>query len=287
MPESNTTPKVSRKNSLSIVWLIPIATLILSMFLALQAWREQGTIIEIVFQQAEGITAGKTAVRFRDVDIGLVKSVRFSNDLTSVVVTAEIDSEIAQYLSVNSNFWIVSPQISLTGVSGLSTLLSGVYIEFDPGAEGDYQTRFNGLNEQPAIRSYIKGTSYVLEAEEFTSLTVGSRVFYRRLPVGEVTSFKLGDNGEYVQVKIFIESPYDQYVYNETNFWNASGLKLDYNTKGLRLEMESVSSLTWGRVAFDTPEESKGEGVATSNAVFSLFLSTQSVKEGEYSIHYS
>ncbi len=287
MPESQTAPKVSRKKSLSIVWLIPIATLILSMFLAFQAWREQGTMIEIVFQQAEGVTANKTAVRYRDVDIGVVRSVRFSDDLTSVIVTAEIDSKVAEYLSVNSNFWIVSPQISLTGVSGLSTLLSGVFIEFDPGEKGEYQTRFNGLDEQPSIRSYVKGTSYLLEAEEFTSLVLGSRVFYRRLPVGEVTSFKLGEGGEYVQVRIFVESPYDQYVYKETNFWNSSGFKLDYNTKGLSLEMESVSSLLWGGIAFDTPDDIKALRLASSESVFPLFPSKQSVKEGGYSIEYT
>lgn len=282
----STQPKVIKKSTISVIWIIPIATLILSLFLGFRAWQQQGTEITIIFQQASGITANKTRIRYRDVDIGLVKQVNFDNDLTSVVVKAELDSNIASFLSENSSFWIVSPQISLTGVSGLSTLLSGVYIELDPGEKGKSSLEFVALNEPPIVRSYTKGTSYTLESKNLKSLTVGSRIFYRKIPVGEVVSYRFTEDAQKVQVRIFVEAPYDQFVYKDSNFWNASGVSINLNSRGISARIESVSSLLWGGISFDTPQFPEKSNHAEAESVFPLFPDRESVVAGNYSIEY-
>ena len=139
---------------------------------------------------------------------------------------------------------------------------------------------------QPAATHRDKSSPLPLSIFLPAPVTVGSRVFYRKVPVGEVTSYKLGKNGQFVQVRIFVEAPYDQYVYKETNFWNSSGLSIEFNAKGISLQMESVSSLLWGGISFDMPTLSTASGRAASEAIFPLFSSKQSVLEGDYTVEY-
>ena len=285
--EPDNIPRIEPKRKLSTIWLVPFATIIIAAFLGYTAWIEKGPTIEVIFQQASGIAANKTQVRYRDVKIGVVKDIRFGQGLDDVHVTAELDPEIEEYLSVNSQFWVVSPQISFSGVSGLSTLLSGVYIEFDPGDEGEYSESFLALEEPPAIRSYEKGTTFQLLASDLTSLTTSSPVYYRKVPVGEVTSYKLTDDLNSVLIRIFIEAPYDRLVSKNSHFWNTSGITFEYGSEGFSAKMESVISLLSGGIAFDTPSNSTVNERAAAEQTFYLFDDRNSVTEGAYHISHS
>ena len=283
--EPDNIPRIEPKRSLSTVWLVPFATIIIAAYLGYTAWVEKGPTIEITFQQASGITVNKTQIRYRDVKIGVVKDIRFGQGLDDVHVTAELDPEIEQYLTVNSLFWVVSPQISFSGVSGLSTLLSGVYIEFDPGEEGEFTSKFIGLEEAPAIRSYAKGTTFHLISDDLTSLTASSPVYYRKMPVGEVSNFRLTEDLNGMKIRLFIEAPFDRLVAENSNFWNTSGLSFTLDSEGFQVGIESVVSLLSGGIAFDRPTGDDFKP-AKPNQTFYLYKDKEAVLEGAYRINY-
>lgn len=275
--------------AVSPIWIIPLATLLIAGYLGFQAWMNRGVDIEVVFQHTSGVIPNKTRVRYRDVDVGIVRAVRLDDSLDQVRVSAELNAEMSEHLSVNSKFWVVSPDVSISGVSGLGTLLSGVYIEFDPGAEGEHETNFIGLEEPPAIRSYEKGKTFLLHAKELVSLNVGSQVYYRKIPVGKMTAYKLSEDGKQVVLSIFIQEPFDQLVFETTNFWNTSGISLELNSEGFTAKMESIATLLGGGIAFDTPvgaSASADRRVAKGQHSFHLFRDRVAVLEDAYTLSY-
>ena len=179
--------------------------------IAIQRVRSEGPTITIVFKDAEGIEAGKTFIRYKDVRIGLVSAVELSEDYTKVLVKAKIAKHAAGLMVADAKFWVVEPRISLSGVSGLSTLLSGNYIGFQAGKSSDSQTLFFALDEAPIITDQ-PGRQFVLKAPTLGSLGVGTPIYYRRLNVGQVTGYALAPDGQSVDVTIFVHAPYDKYV---------------------------------------------------------------------------
>jgi paraquat-inducible protein B len=170
----------------------------------------------------------------------------------------------------DAKFWVVRPTISLSGVSGLSTLLSGNYIGFEPGTSGNRQDVFTGLDVAPVITEE-RGAQFVLKASDLGSLDIGSPVYYRRLPVGQVVAYDLAPDGETVQVRIFVKAPYDTYVYPETRFWNASGIEISAGADGVNVRTESLVALLIGGLAFDIPSFEPRSGLAAPNTVFTLY----------------
>jgi paraquat-inducible protein B len=134
------------------VWLLPIIAAIIGIGMVYQQWQNRGTDIVIVFENAQGLEAKKTKVKFRNVDIGTLKSISFSNDNNSIEATVEIEKSMQEFLHSDTQFWVVRPRIGSGGVTGFSTLLSGAYITIDPGKSEYYSERFIGL-ETPPISS--------------------------------------------------------------------------------------------------------------------------------------
>ena len=281
---AETESKPSR--TLSVVWLVPLVAMIIALWLAYQAWKDSGPVIEIVLDKAEGIAVGKTLIKYRDVEVGEIIDIGLSENLDKVRVRAEMDPEIKSVISESSRFWVVSPRISLSGVSGLNTLLSGVYIEMDPGASGRYQDSFEGLSEPPAFRSYDEGTSYKLISESLGSIDIGSPIYHRQIPVGEVTSYRLSTVSARVEISAFIKAPYDQMVRQHTNFWNVSGFGLEFTADGVEAKMESFFSVLAGGIAFARGDTSDGDAAAEEGARFNLFPSRKALLDGAYTISY-
>ena len=196
--------KVTKLRKVSPVWLVPMVALIIAIWLGVKVWQETGPTVKITLSQAEGIEVGKTLVKYRDVDVGTVIDMKLSDDFEQVQVYAQLVPEMQKVLSMNTRFWVVTPRISLMGVSGLNTLLSGVYIEMDPGKEGTYEDEFEGLSEAPTLRSYDKGTSYTVISQELGSLDVGAPIYYRQVKVGEVTSYRISKSSNNVEISIFV-----------------------------------------------------------------------------------
>jgi len=185
--------EVKRRRGISIVWLIPLVAGAIAIWLGYTTLRGQGPTITIDFDTAEGLEAGKTKIKYKDVEVGVVDDVELSADLSHIVVTASMVKNAESYMNEGTRFWIVRPRIGAGGVSGLGTLVSGAYVEVDPG-EGEPTTSFVGVEEPPPITSDVPGTRFVLEAAQLGSLDRGAPVYYRDLRVGQVLGHELAED---------------------------------------------------------------------------------------------
>lgn len=251
IPEAVAAPKSRWK--LSIIWLIPLVAALIGGWLAVRAIMEQGPTITISFKTAEGLEAGKTKLKYKDVDIGLVKSITLSKDLSNIVATAELVKDFKSHLVEDTRFWVVRPRISGGTVSGIGTLLSGSYISVDVGRSSNAKSHYTGLDVPPVVRLDMPGREYVLQADDVGSFDAGVPIFFRQLPVGQVVGYELKPDGKGVTVKVFVNEPYTRYVNANTRFWNAGGVKVRMDANGIRVDTQSLASILIGGIAFDNP----------------------------------
>mgnify|MGYP001544895933 FL=1 len=204
----------SRKRhiSISIVWLVPLVAVLIGGWLVFMALSEKGPEIAITFKSAEGLEAGKTKIRYKDVELGQVSAIKLSEDLSEVVVTAELVKEAESFLSVNTRFWVIRARVGVSGVSGLGTLFSGAYITLDPGEPGNVTHHFKGLENPPLVTTDLPGRHFVLKSDSRGSLDIGSPVYYRKIQVGQVVAYNLEEDGHTILFKVFINAPYHAYV---------------------------------------------------------------------------
>ncbi|HYN79523.1 MAG TPA: MlaD family protein [Lamprocystis sp. (in: g-proteobacteria)] len=272
-----------RRSRVSIVWLIPLVALLAGGWLAYKTLSEQGPRISIEFTTAAGIQAGKTKVKFKDVDVGEVTAIDVSPDLKHVVVTAQLKHGSGHYLTKKTQFWVERPRVSASRVSGLETLLSGPYIAVDPVAEGDAARTFVGLEEPPLFTTAEPGKRLQLLSPTLGSLNIGSPVYYRQIQVGQVIGHELDADGQAVNIGIFISAPHDRLVSSDTRFWNASGVDFSLSPSGLKVDTQSLLSVLIGGVSFDTPDTIDGERKsALANDVFPLYRSQNEAHEKTY-----
>jgi len=274
---------VQRKKQISIVWLVPIVAILIGGWLAYKGLTEKGPEVTISFKSAEGLEAGKTKLKYKDVEIGQVQTIRFNADLSKVLVTAELVKEAEPYLTESTRFWVVRPRVTASGVSGLGTLFSGAYIGMDPGKEGPSTKKFEGLEEPPVVTRDMPGRNFLLRATTLGSLDIGSPVYYRQLQVGQVISYDLDKTAQSLLIKVFINAPHDELVYKNTRFWNASGFDLKLDAGGLKINTESLVSIMLGGIAFETPTSLEAGGPAEEGYEFRLYETRESIFERTYS----
>ncbi|ABK07464.1 MULTISPECIES: intermembrane transport protein PqiB [Burkholderia] len=265
-------PAISTKSGWlpSLVWLVPLIAALIGIGLVIKSVRERGPEITISFHSAEGLEPGKTQVKYKDVEIGTVKTIKLSKDLSRVLVQVQLKKEAEDFAVQGSRFWIVRPRVGATGVSGLGTLLSGAYIGVDAGHGQDTLTDFTGLETPPAVTGDQKGTQYVLRGDSLGSVDIGSPVYYRRVQVGQVVGFSLDKDGTGVTFNVFVNAPYDQYVGMNTRWWQASGVDLRLDSSGLKLNTQSLATVILGGIAFQTPPNQGSGTTAPNNTTFRL-----------------
>ena len=268
IPEAVTAPKSRR--TVQLVWLIPLVAALLGGWLAVKTILERGPTITISFKTAEGLEAGKTKIKYKDVEVGVVTSVVLSKDLKGVIAIAELNKRAEPYLVEDTTFWVVRARISGGGVTGLGTLFGGTYIGVDIGKSKKKQHEFVGLEIPPVIATDVPGRQFILRADTLGSLDIGVPVFFRKLQVGQVIAYGLEKDGKGVAVKIFINAPYDQYVNGNTRFWNASGIDISLDASGFKVNTESLVSIVIGGIAFQTLAEDATLSPAEADAVFRL-----------------
>src|SRR5271167_5273430 len=220
VPQSRSVPK--KRTRLSLVWFIPIVAAIVGAWVAVTRILAEGPKITIVFRSAEGLEAGKTKIHFNGVDVGTLTTIRLSEDHQRVITTAEMAPKTEGFLLDDTQFWIVGPRISGANVSGLGTLISGSYIGMEIGTSQVKQRDFVALQAEPVVTSETSGRFFLLKTPNLGSLGTGTPVYFRRLQVGQVASYKLDHDGKFLTVQVFVRMPYDQYVNPETRFWQAS-----------------------------------------------------------------
>lgn len=259
-----------RRWSPSLVWLIPVVAALIGGYLAVHAVMSRGPTITIAFRNAEGLEAGKTRIKYKDVDIGEVTSVKVSEDRKNIVATAQMSKEAESYLTSDSRFWIVRPRIAGGSVSGLGTLLSGAYIGMDAGQSKETRQHFSGLEVPPIITGDLPGRQFVLKSADLGSLDIGAPVYFRRVPVGQVVAYQLDKSGQGVDLTIFVNAPYDRFVVPDSRFWHASGVDLSVSANGLKVNTQSLTAIALGGIAFESPSTGEDEQPAAVGAVFGL-----------------
>ena len=258
----------------SWVWVLPVLAAAVVIWLALRTWADRGPLITISFSDAEGLEAGETKLKHKDVDLGTVESVYLTPDMSRVVVRARMRRSVAPHLTADTRFWIVRPRVGIGGISGLSTLVSGAYIEMYPG-NGEAQRDFVGLDDPPPLTPDTPGRSFTLHAADLGSLVGGSTISYRGVPVGEVEGFELNQATRQIEVYAFVRAPYEKLVRPESRFWNSGGVDVSIGSQGVRFRASSWQELLSGGVSFDTPDSALAGAQSNAGSAFRLYANEQ------------
>ncbi len=259
------------RTRLSLAWIVPIAALVVGAVLIARTLMQAGPEITITFRSAEGLEAGRTEIRYKEVVVGKVGKVGLSPDRERVLVSVKLDKSAASLAVDDTRFWVVRPRVGLAGVSGLGTLFSGSYIGVDAGVAEEERVHFTGLEAPPLVLRGEPGRTFVLAAQNLGSLDVGSPVYYRRTRVGRVVGYTLDAAQDSLAVQVLIEPPNERLVTSDSRFWNASGIDLSLNASGLTLDTESVASILVGGVAFANPADAASAPPAAEGQRFDLF----------------
>ncbi|MBB5461338.1 intermembrane transport protein PqiB [Paraburkholderia sp. Cpub6] len=254
----------------SLVWVIPLIAALIGIALVIRSVTERGPVITISFVSAEGLEPGKTKVKYKDVDVGAVKTITLSQDLSHVLVQVQLTKEGGKFAVKDSRFWVVRPRVGASGVSGLTTLLSGSYIGADAGRSTESESNFVGLETPPPITGDQKGHQYTLHGDSLGSIDIGSPIFYRRVQVGQVVGFSLDRDGTGVTMRVFVSAPFDQYVGTNTRWWHASGVDLRLDSSGFKLNTQSLATVIVGGLSFQSPPGQNMGPQAPNNQTFRL-----------------
>ncbi len=275
--------KTPRDRGFSPIWIIPIVALLIGLYLVYKVVDEKGPTITISFETATGIEAGKTVVKFKDVEVGEVTAVDIDPDLSGVTVTVSMVRNTIPYINDKTRFWVVRPQISAGNISGLGTLLSGNYIGMDPSTEGAATKAFTGLEQPPVIEFDEAGRKFTLRTKQLGGLNSGSPIYFRQIDVGRMVQYKSLDNGD-IELEIFVKSPYEKHINAATRFWNAGGFDITLSAEGLEIKTQSLVSIIGGGIAFDTVQ-GIGEDAskpAAEGEIFHLYASHTASRKKSY-----
>ncbi len=279
VPDAPPPPEPSGWAGLPWVWAVPVVALIIAGWLGYRALAERGPTITISFATAEGIEAGRTSIRYKDVELGHVTKVGLTPDRSRALVTAAMTRAAEPLLRSDSKFWVVRPRIGLGGVSGLGTVLSGPYIGMLPGKGAPGADSFAGLDTPPPKEGLVSGRSYTLIAKKLAEISDQSAVYYHGVQVGEVTGHKLSDRDGTVAVQIFIYAPHQALIHTDSRFWVASGLNVSVGAEGVKLATAPLLTIVAGGIVFDTPDEALSRPPSPPGSKFQLYASEKDADE--------
>jgi paraquat-inducible protein B len=285
LAESRTLPQAATRRSrrLSIIWIVPLVAVAIGGWLAWDTLSKEGPTIKISFEGGEGLQAGQSQLKYKDIVFGTVKSLALSPDQTHVVVTVATTHQAGPLLTEGTIFWVVKPRLFAGNISGIETLLSGSYIGMLPAAEaGKSQRDFVGREDPPVLGAHVAGRTFLLKSKRIGAVSVGSPIFFRDLAVGEVLGWDIADMAEYVTIHAFVRAPYDSYVHDQTRFWNASGVSVKLGGTGVEVQMESLKALLLGGVAFETPVAEIHTAETSEDHVFPLFADRETANTASY-----
>ncbi|MBD1583072.1 intermembrane transport protein PqiB [Pseudoalteromonas sp. S16_S37] len=261
---------IESKPKFSVIWFVPIIALFVTAWMLYQHQLNQGHTIFIKMTNADGIVAGKTEVRVRSVKIGTVQSLRLQLDQNAVIAKVQIDNMYTSLLTDDAKIWVVKPRIDESGISGMNTLLSGIYLELEPGSSSVKSSLFTLQDEPALIGSDIKGKRYKLKSRHAEVLDVGTGIYFRNFKVGQIESANFNTESLAMEYGIFVFSPYDKLISNNMIFWVSSGVSVNLSTEGIQVSTGSLSKLIKGGISADYPPNQKPNAEATQNSGFTL-----------------
>lgn len=271
------------RRRISLIWAIPVISLAVGGWLVWDTYSKRGPKVTITFDQGDGLTSGQSVVKHRDVTLGTVTAVKLTPDMNHVNVTVQMTRDATPLINSLTKFWIVRPRFFAGSFSGLGTLLSGPYIDLLPGpAGGKPATKFTGLEDPPVLQSETPGRTFLLQAKRIGSVSLGAPIFFRDLQVGQILGWDIGDMAKEVTIHAFVRAPYDSYVKDDSQFWNASGLAINLGAEGVQVQVQSLNALLLGGIAFSTPDDAAQQPESASHHAFPLYLSADDAKEATY-----
>ncbi|MGL5243053.1 MAG: intermembrane transport protein PqiB [Kluyvera ascorbata] len=277
--------KVQKVKNWSPVWIFPIVTALIGAWILFYHYSHQGPEVTLITTNAEGIEGGKTTIKSRSVDVGVVESTTLTDDLTHVEIKARLNSGMEKLLHKDSVFWVVKPQVGREGISGLGTLLSGAYIELQPGTNGSTQDQYQLLDAPPLAPPDAKGIRVLLDSKKAGQLNPGDPVLFRGYRVGSVETSSFDPQSRSISYQLFISAPNDRLVTSNVRFWKDSGVAVDLTSAGMRVEMGSLATLFSGGVSFDVPEGvDLGQPIAEKTE-FKLYDDQKSIQDSLYTEH--
>jgi paraquat-inducible protein B len=285
LAEQRALPQAATRRSrrISIIWIVPLVAVAIGAWLAWDTLSKQGPTIKITFEGGEGLQAGQSQLKYKDIVFGTVKSLALAPDQTHVVVTVATTRQAEPLLTEGTIFWVVKPRLFAGNISGIETLLSGSYIGMLPAAKaGDSKRDFKGAEDPPVLGALVPGRTFLLKSKRIGAVSVGSPIFFRDLSVGEVLGWDIADMAEYVTIHAFVRAPYDGYVHDQTRFWNASGVSVKLGGTGVEVQMESLKALLLGGVAFETPVAEIHTAETSEDHVFPLFADRDTANAASY-----
>jgi len=277
--------RIQKVRNWSPVWIFPIVTALIGAWILFYHYSHQGPEVTLITTNAEGIVGGKTTIKSRSVDVGVVESTTLTDDLTHVAIKARLNAGMEKLLQSDSVFWVVKPQIGREGISGLGTLLSGVYIELQPGSKGSQPESYTLLDSPPLAPPDAKGIRVILDSQKAGQLSPGDPVLFRGYRVGSVETSTFDTQKRTMNYQLFINAPNDRLVTSNVRFWKDSGIAVDLTSAGMRVEMGSLTTLFGGGVSFDVPDGlDLGQPVGEKTA-FRLYDDQRSIQDSLYTDH--
>ena len=273
---------VSKRKRISAVWLIPIFAMLVGAWFVYVDYKKEGTEIVLYFQSADGIVAGKTKIRHLSIDVGEVTEVKLNESLDGVEIRASVQPDVVPLLKEDTRFWVVRPRIDTSGISGLGTLLSGAYINFNRGVGNAPTLSFIGEEEPPVSPASAPGVRVQLQSDSGSAMHVGQPVLYKNYQVGQVESVHFDQKLEKLMAQLFIKAPYHTLLNSQSRFWNVSGVRIKSSASGVEVETGTLESMLVGGVSFDVPEGSEGGEPVTDNALFDLYPDRESIDQIPY-----
>ncbi|GGW73135.1 intermembrane transport protein PqiB [Alishewanella tabrizica] len=274
--------KVKEIKQWSPIWIVPIAAVLIGIWMLINFYQQQGAMLLLIAEDAEGIVAGKTQIKNRSVDVGQVVSVELSDDLRQVLINVRMKPNVTPLLNAGSQFWVVKPQVGRGGITGLNTLLSGAYIELQPGDSPDVVLTHPLLSTPPVAPADAPGIRVRLQTTNTSGLAVGDPVLYRGYEVGTVESSEFNIADRSTGYQLYIRQPYDGLVTENVRFWLSSGLSFDLSAEGLSVDIGSATTLLSGGVSFDVMDGWPAGANVKNGSEFQLFPNRQSIQDGMY-----
>lgn len=279
---SDTQADVRKTNAISSIWLIPLVALMIGVWMIYYQWSHQGPEITIEFESAAGLEADKSRIKARNVEVGQVTRIRLKEDNAGVIVTARINQDAEHLLSEDSDFWVVSPRVSLQQVSGLNTLLSGPFIELLPGTAEQRRFEFKGLSGPPLTSANTPGLFITLTSADDFSYEAGDSLLYKGLTVGKIENVYFDIDEQTVNYNAFVEAPYHRLITPSTRFWDISGIGFELGAAGLSVQAGNLETLLTNGVTFGIPEGvHRGEPIA-ERTTFAIYPSRKAASDARY-----
>lgn len=277
-----------RRRRFNSIWLIPLVALVVAGWMLYQNWASQGPVIEIVAANAEGLEVGRTKVKARNVDVGEVTNIRLSHDYNKAIISVTLRSGTRDMLHEDAKFWVIKPRVGREGVSGLGTLLSGAYIDMEPGTKGAITTHFDMLSQPPLSTSQDEGIRIRLSSQNIAKMSVGTPVHFRGYDVGYIENVDFDVKSRDITYRLFIHAPYDALVTSAVQFWVTPGLSVKSSARGVEFRMDSLETLMNGGISFGQTKTDDAGTPVPDFAHFKLFSSRDEAVNNRYDqfIHY-